>query len=123
MNNYIVSRIEIYRNETLVCLDNNDTVGALKNRAVQKELENILHFLLQFDLCNIEPGEDFYDTSQVAKILKTDTSTANRKTKILNAFKMDGKWNFPKQKVDEYAIYYANINRRGRKKKELKNQE
>lgn len=118
MRSYIVNKIEQCKTELMHALDCNDCMSAIRLRAVQKEFEELLHTLETTDNtvkdAAAEP-HDFYTTDEAAAVLGIHPSSVTRKAAFLHGQKINGRWHFPKDVIDEECLKSQNKNRPGRR--------
>lgn len=114
MIDIIAERIEYYRNRTLSALDRDDSVNALKNRAVQRELEELLAKMQSTEIRESVSGA-LYTTKEAAALLGVHPSTLTRKAERLKGLKIKGEWHFPRGVIDGYIGMYSHYKKRGRK--------
>jgi hypothetical protein len=120
MRGYIRDKIEHYTAELMQALDSNDYLSAIKLRAVQKELQELLSML--DDQENALPTaendlQNFYTTSEAAKILGVHPSSVTRRAASLNGQRISGRWYYPKKTIDEEKIRSQGRKKPGRKRK------
>jgi len=107
MYTLLTNKIATYTSEIASALDDNDYISALKLRAAQKELEDVL--LVVQPLFPPPPDNvtldvfshtDFYTVKQVSEILDVHPANITRKATQFSGIKKGHKWFFPKNVID-----------------------
>lgn len=120
MRNYIIEKIEHYKAELLQALDRNDYLSAIKLRAVQKELEELLSVLdEQKDALHDTENDlqNYYTTIEAAKVLGVHPSSVTRRAASLQGKRISGRWYYPKKVIDEEKIRTQGRKKPGRKRR------
>ena len=107
---FIEERLEHYKNKVLAALDSNDSIEAIKNRAVQKELEELLKIIATMDVIIFD---DYYSTEETAKICDRTPKHMTRYAPTWGARDVNGQWFFPKSVVEHKK---GELNRTGKKR-------
>jgi hypothetical protein len=118
MRRYITDKIELFKSELMLSLDQNDYVTALKLRAVQKEFEDLLRFMGKHDNETQDATnllQECYTSREAAGLLGIDPSNVTRQAAVLHGLKIKGKWFFPKAVVEEEVRKSAHHRKPGRK--------
>jgi predicted nucleotidyltransferase len=97
---FIKERLEHYKNEVLSALDRNESTEALKNRAVQKELEELLRIIKTRDVIDLS---EYYSNKEAAKICGMSAANMTRYVKKLGAREIGRQWYFLKSVINNEA--------------------
>ncbi len=122
MQSYITEKIQLLQSELLRALDRNDYLAALKIRAAQKELEELLDEIEKQENAMhdaIRDAKNYYTSREAARILGLDPSNVTRKATVFHARKIGGKWYFPKDVIDEESNKTGRRAKPGRKPKNV----
>ena len=120
MRSYIINKIEQCKNELLHALDRNDYMSAIKLRAVQKEFEEFLNAFKSTDKAIIDAEthiQNCYTTKEAAAVLGVHPSSVTRRAAFFHGQKINGRWHFPKEVIDEEGLKSQSRKRPGRKPK------
>jgi|GEM_PF-1424304 len=122
MQSYVTEKIRLLQSELLRALDRNDYLTALKIRAAQKELEELLDEIEKQENAThdvIRDAKNYYTSREAARILGLDPSNVTRKAAVFHARKIGGKWYFPKDVIDEERNKTGRRAKPGRKPKNV----
>ncbi|CEO87580.1 MAG TPA: helix-turn-helix domain-containing protein [Syntrophaceticus sp.] len=119
MRSYISNKIEHCKAELMHALDRNDYLSAIKLRAVQKEFEDLLNAFdsagnTVIDATALSP-QQYYTTREAAAVLGVHPSSVTRKAAFLHGQKINGRWQFPKEIIDQEGIKLRGRVKPGRK--------
>jgi hypothetical protein len=94
-------------------------MSAIKLRAVQKEFEELLHALDSAGNAVMDakglPPQQYNTTREAANVLGVHSSSVTRKAAFLHGLKINGRWQFPKEIIDEEGLKTRGRVRPGRK--------
>ena len=116
--NYIREKISYYTALITEALDNNDCISALKLRAAQKELEELLMVQekKKQTLADIDVNE-YYKTKDAARILNINRSNLTRNPRKYEGVLTSVGYLFPKHIVDAMVLELKSKNKPGKKSK------
>lgn len=99
----IKARIQQYTDDIAVALDNNNAIEAIKLRAKQRELEDIISIGTVSNNLNNFNKNEYYTQQETQKKLKLSQSQISKLKNTLGAIKTNDRrvW-YPKSVVDEY---------------------
>lgn len=118
MRSYIIEKIERCKAELMHALDSNDYMSAIKLRAVQREFEELLQKIADEENVvqdTIREMPDYYTSRDAARALGVHPSSVTRRAAHLRGQKVNGRWYFPKEVIDEEAKKIRGRPKPGRK--------
>jgi len=117
MQNLMRDKIEKCSIDIMVALDNNDYLTALKLRAIQRELMELINLADSYEVTE-KSRDEYYTVQDVSNYLGLHPTNVTRKAKELGGVKIKNKWYFPKKSFDLNVSVSNYVNKRGPKTKE-----
>ena len=119
MKKEIVERLQHYQIQLMAALDANEYIDALKIRAVQRELEELIPLAEEEDNWAKTFFNSHFTSQEAGNILDLDSSNMTRYHEEYKGKNISGKWYFPKEEIQLVKENRKNKKKTGPKRKKI----